>query len=91
MKKLFVSAALAVLAGGLAAPALADPPEPGTNLHGLCTAYFSGAKKGWEKNGTPPPFQGLENAVPEDYDGDGDDDRDDIYAYCQDNDEKFRK
>lgn len=91
MKKLLSIAALVVLGGGLAAPAFAEPPDPNKNIHGLCTAYFSGNKNGWKKNGTPPPFRGLEDAVPEDYDGDGDDDRDDVYAWCRDNDPKFRK
>ena len=63
LKKLIASAALALMVAGSAGVAQAG--HDGANGHepqdhGLCTAYFNGNKNGWEKNGTPPPFQGLE-------------------------------
>ncbi len=41
----------------------ADPGPNGHNNHGLCTAYFNGQKVGHDKNGTPGPFQALEDAA----------------------------
>ena len=66
MRKLIVLAVVALMSVG-ANIALADPrdePGPGpngSNEHGLCTAYHNGNKNGWGKNGTPPPFVGLED------------------------------
>src|SRR5258705_7614681 len=63
MKKLLAAALVAGLGFGGATLAVASPGPNGNNDHGLCTAYFNGQKNGWAKNGTPPPFQSLEDTA----------------------------
>lgn len=66
---------------GGAAFAQAAPGPNGHNDHGLCTAYFNGQKKGWEKkDASPAPFAALERAA-----DDGDSDTSvtqDVFNYC---------
>jgi hypothetical protein len=81
LKKLLIAAVAAGLMTTGANLAIAAPGPNGNNDHGLCTAYFNGQKKGWEKKETlPPPFAALEKAA-----DDGDDDtstQQDVYNYC---------
>src|SRR3954453_16855790 len=70
LKKFLIAAALATLVTAGAGLGVSQakggggsPGPNGSNNHGLCTAYFNGQKNGWAKNGTPPPFQSLEDTA----------------------------
>lgn len=64
LKKFLIAGAASVLAlVGLVTIAQAAPGPNGKNNHGMCTAYFNGQKKGWDKNGTPGPFAALQSTA----------------------------
>lgn len=82
MKKLLAAVmAAGLLVGGasFAQAGHSDDRDPHKSQDkGLCTAYFNGNKNGWEKNGTPPPFQDLESRA-DDADSET---TDDVATYC---------
>ena len=82
MRKMIIAAITAAMLSGGAGVALAghtdDRPDHEPQDRGLCTAFHNGNKNGWEKNGTPPPFQDLMDRA-----DDGDPDTtDDVATYC---------
>jgi hypothetical protein len=54
------------------------------NYYGLCTAYFSGSEKGQEKKQENGQAFIVFRETIGDYDGDGDEDNDDVRAFCGD-------
>lgn len=81
-RALSVLCAAALVFGGAATAALAEPGPNGNNNHGLCTAYFNGSEKGQEKKRQAGPFQALEEAAG-DADGDGEPGTpSDVWEYC---------
>ncbi|WP_034267617.1 hypothetical protein [Haloechinothrix halophila] len=65
LSKIVAPVAIALLIGGSAGIAAAQPGPNGSNNFGLCTAYFAGSDKGKEKKRQAPPFQALEAAAEE--------------------------
>jgi hypothetical protein len=74
----FTALFLASGAGAAVASHTDDRDEHKPQDHGLCTAFFNGNKNGWEKNGTPPPFQDLMDRA----DDGNDDTTNDVETYC---------
>lgn len=88
MKKLLAVAMAGGLLIGGAGFAQAGHNQDGSGHQpqdgGLCTAFANGNKNGWEKNGTPPPFQDL---MTRSGDADGDNTpgtAEDVTAFCGD-------
>lgn len=84
MRRLIAAGLTALFLAGGTGAALAghsdDRPDHEPRDKGLCTAFFNGNKNGWDKNGTPPPFQDLMDRA-----DDGDDETtDDVETYCGD-------
>jgi len=65
LSRIVAPVVIALLIGGGAGIATADPGPNGHNNFGLCTAYFSGSEKGQEQKRKAPPFQALEAAADE--------------------------
>lgn len=63
LSRIVAPVAIALLIGGGAGIATADPGPNGHNNFGLCTAYSAGSENGKEHKRKAPPFQALEAAA----------------------------
>jgi len=63
LSRIVAPVAIALLIGGGAGIATAEPGPNGSNNFGLCTAYFAGSESGQEHKHKAPPFQALEAAA----------------------------
>lgn len=87
IKKTIAVVATALMGAGAAVGAVSAQPGPnGPNNFGLCTAYFAGSDQGRQQKRKAPPFQALEAAAEEAWDGDEDATMDEKVAeWCRNN------